>query len=287
MIANGGKRIRPVLVLLACESVGGKVDQAIHAAAAAELIHAFTLVHDDIMDSSKMRRGKPTVHIAWDTNTGILAGDVMIGLAMRLLEFSAENSPNGFAVLRAAHSGLIDVCEGQALDLRNADHRDISMDEYFAMIEKKTAKLLEMCVRIGGLLGNASVAELQVLVAFATKLGLAFQMQDDLLDLLGSEAFGKTQGGDIIEGKRTWFMLRLRDRQPSPLVEEFFVNNGLAAEHVPVVVASMHEVGIIDEGRSLIQKFTNHAFNSLNQLPESDARTMLDALAHQLLEREH
>ncbi|RPI65686.1 MAG: polyprenyl synthetase family protein, partial [Ignavibacteriae bacterium] len=138
LFVGGGKRVRPILTLLSCEAVGGNADHAMSAALAVELLHNFTLVHDDIMDRSPMRRGRPTVHTAFDENTAILSGDVMMGMAMRMLERSARHAPDPIDVITAFSTGLIDVCEGQALDMAFMTRSDVTADEYFHMIEQKT-----------------------------------------------------------------------------------------------------------------------------------------------------
>ena len=181
----GGKRVRPILTILACEIVGGTSEQAIPASVAVELLHNFTLVHDDIMDNSPMRRGRNTVHEQYDVNTAILSGDVMIGIALKHVEESAKYAKDPIRLMRAFSTGLIEVCEGQSLDVTLAEASDVKPDEYFTMIEKKTARLLEMSVAIGALIGQASEQQIDDVTTFAREVGIAFQLQDDLLDLHG------------------------------------------------------------------------------------------------------
>lgn len=290
----GGKRVRPILTLLACEAVGGDRRHAMSAAVAVEMLHNFTLMHDDIMDRSPMRRGRATVHMKYDENTAILSGDVMIGMALRLLERSAEHAPQPLEVIRAFTTGLIEVCEGQSLDMSLAERHDVTVDEYFTMIDKKTAKLLEMSVAIGASVAGATSEQLGHLTTFAREIGIAFQMQDDLLDLRGSEEFGKAPGGDIVEGKRTWLILRTRDkaRAAGPhmascaaVVDDFFANNGLPRERVADMAGCMHTLGVLEEAEAEIRRITEDAYDHLHALPVSPAREALEDLASKLVVR--
>ncbi|MBC8125482.1 MAG: polyprenyl synthetase family protein [Candidatus Kapabacteria bacterium] len=295
LFSSGGKRIRPLLTLLACESVGGSRDAAFPAAVAVELLHNFTLVHDDIMDSSLKRRGRDTVHVKWDQNAAILAGDVMMGMAMRLLMRSAHYAPKPLDVIDAFSTGLIEVCDGQALDLAFMERDDVTPEEYFTMIEKKTARLLEMSVAIGANVGGATNGRVTALRAFAREIGIAFQMQDDILDLTSPEAFGKQAGGDIVEGKRTWLMLECARRvredvdalsEHTSLISTFFANNGLDSEQVPRVISMMQTYGVTTDATALVEKYTNDAFEHLHQVPHNPARDMLEALAKMLMKRD-
>jgi geranylgeranyl diphosphate synthase type II len=287
----GGKRIRPVLVLLAAEAVGGKRSSAMHAALAAELMHNFTLVHDDIMDRSNLRRGRPTLHVRYGENAAILSGDVVFGIATRLVAMSAVHASDPAAVYDRFAKAFIEVCEGQAMDMAFMHRSDVTLDEYFHMIERKTAKLLEMCVAIGAMVGGGTAPQIEALRTFARDLGVAFQMQDDVLDLDGSEAFGKMPGGDLIEGKRTWLVLRARDmvRSSHPqyreLIDQFFAQGGATPEMVPHLRTALVEMGVVDEARGIVQHLTNDAYVHLRLLPHTLERDLLDELAHQLMGR--
>lgn len=291
---GGGKRVRPVLTLLACEAVGGDRAAALPAAIAVELLHNFTLVHDDIMDSSEKRRGRDTVHVKWDTNVAILSGDVMMGMALRLLMRSAQHAPRPLDVIDAFSTGLIEVCDGQALDLAFMERRDVTPEEYFAMIERKTARLLEMSVAIGANVGGATNGRVESLRTFARDIGIAFQLQDDVLDIIGSEQFGKMPGGDILEGKRTWLMLectrRVRERtdaseQHQQLLDAFYAGATLTKTDVPAVLAMLHEYNVITDATALVERYTNDAFAHLHALPSTPARDLLEGLGRQLMER--
>ena len=206
VLDGGGKRLRGALVILSCHAVGGRTEQALDTSAAIEIMHNFTLVHDDIMDSAPSRRGRPTVHIQWDINNALLTGDVLLGVAYETLLATRRRDVRPLVELFTA--GLIEVCRGQALDLEFERRSDVTVREYFRMIEKKTARLISLAAELGGILGGGRVKQVRALKAFGHHLGRAFQLQDDLLDVVGEEAqLGKTVGGDIIERKRTYLLL--------------------------------------------------------------------------------
>lgn len=317
LLNAGGKRVRPLLTLLCAQAVSENIteaqsaalEHAIPAAIAVELIHNFTLVHDDIMDRSELRRGQPTVHVKWSESAAILSGDVMIGLATRALSRSASHAKQPLAVVDAFSTGIVDVCDGQALDLALMSDPDVSIDDYFDMVTKKTSSLLEMSAVVGARIGGADDATTENLREFACGIGVAFQLQDDLLDLVGAEDFGKQPGGDIVEGKRTWLMLRTRalvSERTSALVSErtsdsseptgnsnsyaelisnFYTNNGLPRDRIAGLIDMMHDLGVIDEARALIERTTQDAFAHLHALPHTPARDMLEALANNLVAR--
>ena len=204
IMSGGGKRVRPILVLLSCEAFGGNMDNAIDAAIAVEILHNFTLVHDDIMDNASTRRGKETIHKKWDVNAAILVGDELIGLSYRSLLRSKTSNITG--VLKAFTDGVIEVCEGQALDKEFELSADVSIDDYKIMIRKKTAELLRTSSVMGAIIGNADKTGIDSISSYSENIGLAFQIQDDLLDVIADEGeFGKKIGGDILERKKPFF----------------------------------------------------------------------------------
>lgn len=203
-LASGGKRIRPMLVMLSCSLFSDKISTALPAAAAVEIFHNFTLLHDDIMDNAAVRRGKAAVHVKWSPNIAILSGDVMMILAYKLLsEVPAALLPQ---ILTEFNTMASDVCEGQQYDMDYESRDKVSMVEYMRMIELKTSVLLGSSAAIGAILGGASQEDLQTIKRFATEIGLAFQLQDDLLDSYGDAQLGKAIGGDILVGKQTFLM---------------------------------------------------------------------------------
>ncbi len=204
-LAGGGKRLRPMLVMLACGMFRDTIQHALPAAAAVEVFHNFTLLHDDIMDNALVRRGKPSVYAKWGQNVAILSGDAMLICAYRLLSgVPAAQLPR---ILQVFNEISLEVCEGQQYDMDFEQKDKVSVVEYMRMIELKTSVLLAGSAVIGAILGGASDEECRKLRRFAIELGLAFQLQDDLLDSYGDERLGKAIGGDILEGKQTYLMI--------------------------------------------------------------------------------
>ena len=210
-LAGGGKRIRPMLVLLACGIFSDNTNVAIPAAVAMEVFHNFTLLHDDIMDNAPMRRGKPSVSAKWGNCVAILSGDVMMISAYKYL--SEVPSQYLAQVLSIFNTMAIQVCEGQQYDMDFEQKDKVSVVDYMNMIELKTSVLLAASVHIGALIGGASDGDCRKLYRFAVELGLAFQLQDDLLDSYGdAQELGKSIGGDIVEGKMTFLMISAMSR---------------------------------------------------------------------------
>jgi len=205
MLTLGGKRIRPLFVLLAADLFNGKTDDAIPAALAIELFHNFTLVHDDIMDNAPLRRNQPTVHQKWNSSTAILSGDVMLVKAYQWIGKSKLCD----VILPVFSEMAAKVCEGQQWDLNYEMLNTISVQQYFKMIELKTAVLIAASMKIGALIGGAKEEDAKNLYEFGKNTGIAFQLQDDLLDVYGEEKkFGKQSGGDIISNKKTFLLLK-------------------------------------------------------------------------------
>lgn len=202
---GGGKRLRPVLLLLSYGLFADDYERALPAAVAIEVFHNFTLLHDDIMDNALLRRGKPSVYAKWGKNVAILSGDAMMIEAYRLL--GRTQTDNLSPILSVFSETALEVCEGQQYDMDFETKQKVSVVEYMRMIELKTSVLLAGAVVIGAMLGGASEEECKALRRFAIELGLAFQLQDDLLDSYGDERLGKAIGGDILEGKKTYLMI--------------------------------------------------------------------------------
>lgn len=211
ILSLGGKRIRPALVILACDLFEGAVESALIPALAIEVFHNFTLLHDDIMDRSEIRRGSPTVHVKYNENVAILSGDVMSILASRLI----NQSPG--VILNTVHDiftkTAMQVCEGQQIDMNFEDRLTVSEEEYLKMIELKTAVLIAASLKIGAILGGSSQKDAVDLYDFGKNLGLAFQLQDDLLDTYGEPSvMGKKLGTDIIDNKKTFLMIKALEK---------------------------------------------------------------------------
>jgi len=203
IINIGGKRLRPMTLLMIAEMFGGNVNDALPAAYAIELFHNFSLIHDDIMDDAPLRRGHTTVHEKWDTNTAILSGDAMLIYSYRFLNQACASS-NAIAVNKIFSDTAIKVCEGQQMDVNFESMSIVEESDYIEMIYKKTGALIEGAMMIGATLAGASVSDVKEIGAFAKKVGISFQIQDDILDAFGKKAaVGKRIGGDIVQSKKT------------------------------------------------------------------------------------
>lgn len=206
IMSLGGKRIRPLLLLMSNNAVGGDMSKALHAAMAVELFHNFTLLHDDIMDDAPLRRGQQTVHEKWNINTGILSGDVMMILAYTYLGKSAYAD---VAKLYTIFNKMAkEVCEGQQMDVDFETTDDVTIADYIEMIRLKTSVLIGAAIEMGALLGGASASTAHHLYEYGVNIGIAFQIQDDVLDTYGSPKVGKQKCGDIIQNKKTYLYLK-------------------------------------------------------------------------------
>ena len=257
-MSEGGKRLRPVLTLMACEAFGKSYEEAVKAGVALEMYHNFTLLHDDVMDNSDMRRGRPTVHRKWDANTAILSGDTMLTLATQLV-MNVDNSILR-DVLDTFNQMSIDVFEGQQMDMDFESRDDVSLDEYMTMITGKTSALLGCAAKIGAIVAGCSKQDAESMYRFGVALGLAFQIQDDYLDVYGDEAtFGKPIGGDILNNKKTFLML-------SALKADEEASNLRQTMQMPASVAKINAVreiydslGIPEICRKTIIEFSKEA----------------------------
>ena len=229
-LSNGGKRIRPLLTLLACNLFSEKIDQAIDAALAIEIFHNFTLLHDDIMDKADIRRGKPTVHKKWNENTAILSGDAMF---IKSYDFLLETKTEKFKeILQVFNNTALEVCEGQQYDMEFENRNDVSENEYLRMIELKTSVLLAAALKIGAIIGGAENADADLLYDFGRNIGLAFQLQDDMLDVYGSKnTFGKEIGGDIVANKKTFLLIKAK--QLSSIEDKRHIDSYLMDKKTP------------------------------------------------------
>jgi geranylgeranyl diphosphate synthase, type II len=284
VLDGGGKRLRPVLLLLAAEACGCPADDAMPAALAAEVFHNFTLVHDDIMDHAAERRGRPAVHVVWNESTAILTGDLMMGLAYNLL---AQTPRTDLAPLfDTFHRMVAAVCEGQALDEAFERRPDVTVEDYLDMISRKTGALLVCVLELGARIAGASGETLARLADAGRHLGRAFQIQDDLLDLTADDAdWGKTIGGDLVEGKKTFLLLRAVERASGAdreWFEQIAARPGLPPEHVPEARRRMAVLGVLDEAVAEVRRHSEAGIAALESLPETDAREALVWLAQRL-----
>ncbi len=295
VLASGGKRLRPILLLLAARIFGAADDDALPAALAVEVFHNFTLVHDDIMDSANERRGRPSVHVKWDENTAILCGDYLMGLSYALLAQAKPRAgaPCWDAVAAIGHFqdmlGLL--CEGQALDEVFEQRTDVSVREYLSMIDRKTGALLQASLEIGGMLGGADETHLKHLRTIGRHAGRAFQIRDDLLDLTAEDIrWGKVKGGDLIEGKRTYILLRAIERTHGAdrrWFERIIRGTGLPADQVDEVRERMQRAGVIEEAQDVVRRHTEEALHATLHLPDVSSSATLRGLLQRMQERMH
>jgi geranylgeranyl diphosphate synthase type II len=288
VLGGGGKRVRGVLALLAADAVGGCGADVVDAGAAVETLHNFTLVHDDIMDRADTRRGRPTVHTRWDEGTAILAGDVMIGLAYDAVLHSALDRK--LEIIDALNRGIIDVCEGQALDCELARRVSVSLEDYLHMIAMKTARLAETAAEVGAIAGGGSPEQIAALRSYARNVGLAFQIQDDLLDITAeSAAFGKKIGGDVIEGKRTYLLVRaletVGEAADREMLDWLVSANGLPESEVAAMRELYRRNGLLDDARAAVERYIDAAGRDIDTVADDDARAALRGFADMLLER--
>jgi len=291
VLAGGGKRLRAVLTLLSCEAVGGRLRDALHASAAVEIMHNFTLVHDDVMDHAPSRRGRPTVHIRWDLNSALLVGDVLLGLSYRhLLRTKSASLP---PLVSSFTTCVIEVCEGQALDLEFEDRTDVTVQAYFRMIGKKTGRLISLATELGARIGGGSPRQIAALARFGLYLGRAFQLRDDLLDVVADrKEFGKAIGGDIMEGKKTFLLLTAAGRargNDRALIQRVLRRQahtlGPSRKVVPTVTDIYRRYGVIADAQKLIGRNTGYATKALSSLPTTRTTAMLSWLADELAQR--
>ena len=287
ILEGGGKRIRPLILLLSCEAVGGAVRHALQAAVAIEILHNFTLVHDDIMDNAASRRGRPTIHTKWDANVAILVGDELLALAYRALLMT--KSHNIQKIAKVFTEGVVEVCEGQAYDKEFETRRAVRVNDYRLMIEKKTAKMVAVAAEIGALIGNGTVASIHALRQYGEYVGRAFQIQDDLLDIVANEReLGKALGGDLVEGKKTFLLLEALARaegREKRMLQAMVSDKGVPRRLVPEYRRIYYHTGAIDAARRRIERDIAQAKRELHGLPSSGAKAMLVWLADMLLHR--
>jgi geranylgeranyl pyrophosphate synthase len=252
-----GKKLRPLLTVLCGLTVGGDLNNLLPPAAAIELLHNFSLVHDDIMDNDETRRGKPTVHVKWDIGTAILAGDGLLGLAYRKL-LQTPNSTNTLLVSLFTEA-MLEICEGQALDKTFETQETVTENEYLEMISKKTATLIKLACEMGAIVAEASEKQINDLAQVGYNLGMGFQIQDDLLDILADEQLlGKKVGSDLAMNKKTIATIRLSQ------IPEFNIQDVSSIDHYKEFLS---KYGIIKDVNDLAESYFNKADTLLNDIP--------------------
>jgi geranylgeranyl diphosphate synthase type II len=289
IMSLGGKRIRPALVLMAADLFGADLNKAIPAALAIETFHNFTLIHDDIMDNAPLRRGKPSVHEKWGVNNAILSGDVM------MVESNKHLSMLDTAVLKDAlntfNATAQGVCEGQQLDMEFEERDFVSIEEYINMIRLKTAVLLGGAMKLGAQVAGATAEEAEQLYQFGENIGIAFQLQDDILDVYGDpEKFGKQVGGDIIANKKTLLLLKLKELAGDSDLQELEKQSVSQdfEDKISNTTLLYNKYNIRELATTEMRNYSEKAFNALSALavPEERKRELI-LLSNQLMNREH
>ena len=288
-LSLGGKRIRPVLMLMAYNLYQDNVDAILSQAAGLETYHNHTLLHDDVMDKADMRRNKPTVHNVWNENTAILSGDAMLILAYRLM---ADCPKDKLAdVLHVFTETTMEICEGQQWDMEFETRMDVKVEEYIEMIRLKTSVLLAAALKIGAMLGGASDEDAQKLYDFGVKIGLAFQLQDDWLDVYGDpKVFGKNIGGDILCNKKTYMLItaleEANEEQRAVLESWLAAHDYVPAEKIAAVTALYNEIGVGKRCQEKAEALNAEGFGILDSvnLPE-ERKAVLREYACSMLNR--
>lgn len=289
ILGLGGKRMRPVLTLMATDIFDCEVARALPAAMAVEVFHNFSLVHDDIMDDAPLRRGKETVHEKWNLNTGILSGDAMLILAYQYFE---QYPPEIFRDLAKLFSKTaIEVCEGQQWDVDFENRDDVTIPEYLKMIEYKTAVLVGAAMKMGAIIAETTAENGQLIYDFGINLGIAFQLQDDYLDVFGNpETFGKQIGGDIIENKKTYLYLKAmafaQKEEGEQLQHLYSIQPEDNRDKIDSVAAIFNTTSAAEATRQAIKEYTIKAFATLEKMQISDdKKAALRAFGADLMER--
>ena len=294
-LSTGGKRLRPRLALIAAELIvnggllnGDAIEQTLPAALALEVFHNFTLLHDDVMDRADLRRGLPTVHVKWNDNTAILSGDQMLIEAYKLLsQVPDDKLPK---VLRWFNEMATGICEGQQYDVDFEHMNQVSIEDYMKMIELKTSVLLANAMRIGGYIAGGNEMQLEALYQYGLHIGLAFQIQDDILDVYGDpKTFGKAIGGDICCNKKTFLLitaLETADAESKAELLQWMIATDQDKEKIAAVTKIYNRLGVRQAGEVAMEEHTAIALAQLDKLPENAATEKLRKLAEQLTSRQ-
>lgn len=265
-LSLGGKRIRPALALMACDLFGGKNEDVLQPALGLEVFHNFTLLHDDLMDEADRRRDKPTVHKLWNPNVAILSGDAMLICAYQLVA-----KANDKAILELFSRTALEICAGQQYDMEFESRSDVTEDEYIEMIRLKTAVLLACALKVGAMIGGASTADADALYDYGIHIGLAFQLQDDLLDVYGDpKTFGKNIGGDILCNKKTFLLinaLSAASEEQRQVMEDWMTRKTYdAQEKIAAFTNLYNELSIRDLTERRIEDYYRMASEDLARL---------------------
>ncbi|MGM0545115.1 MAG: polyprenyl synthetase family protein [Bacteroidota bacterium] len=289
-----GKRVRPYLTLIGAGLCEGHTDEALPAAISIELLHNFTLLHDDIMDCAEKRRGEPSVYKKWDSNTAILSGDAMYAKAFKQLQYYGESDSYTKEQYKTILDIFLDsaerVCEGQAFDLMFEDEPDVSIEAYLKMIEGKTAALISGALTMGGAVAGATENTLNELRFIGRKAGVAFQIQDDLLDAIADpDKFGKKRGGDIIEGKKTYLTLlaleRCNNDQKKKLIN-ILADPHCGSEGVDHIIRLYEQLNVLGDTEKAVQYHYQEALEHLDQFDNTKYKNEIISFFNRLISRE-
>ncbi len=290
LLESGGKRLRPLITLFVSDLFTGNKTNALPASAALEIFHNFTLAHDDIMDNSLMRRGKKTINSKWDNNTGILSGDVMLIISYEILNKYEDYKYILLSKQLTQTSRL--VCEGQQNDMDFSLKKNVLEDEYFEMIENKTAVLIGCSFMFGGIVSDLNTKDINILYEVGKNLGIAFQLEDDLLDCFGDESkFGKKIGGDIIEKKKTLLYIHTQSKLNNDKKVEFenifFSDNTVESIKIDSIKMFYKTSGAVEYLKNKVQEYSERAKKLINQMHIDDNKKLsLNKFSEQLLNRE-
>ncbi|MDR6222776.1 polyprenyl synthetase family protein [Methanococcoides alaskense] len=282
----GGKRLRPAVLMLSTEAVGGDPMSVIPAAVALELVHNFTLVHDDIMDNDDVRRGMPAVHVKWGSEGAILAGDTLYSKAFEILSVMEKDPGSILKCVALLSKTCTEICEGQWLDI-DFEKRDIvSEEEYLEMVEKKTSVLYGAAAKVGALLGGASDEVADAMYEFGRLVGISFQIQDDVIDMVTPEdILGKVRGSDLIEGKRT--LIAIHALNHGVELEIFGKGGSVSPEQIDEAVSILEDSGSIKYAQDLSTETLERGKRMLDILGDSEAKNILLAVADYMVTRNY
>ena len=285
LVDSGGKRLRPSMLLLAAEAAGGEALALAPAAVSIELVHNFTLIHDDIMDNADVRRGRPAVHKIWGQSGAILDGDTLYSKAFQVLGMTAASPERILGAMNMLSRTCTAICEGQWLDMEFESKDRVTENEYMEMIEKKTGVLYGASAGMGALLAGAPLEVVRALDEFGRLTGMGFQLQDDVIDLLTpEEVSGKKQGGDLIEGKKTLIMIHAF---ANDIVVPVFSKKDASAEEIFRSISILEGSGSIEYARSRAEEMVVQGKRALDVLPPSPAKETLLELADYMIRRRY
>ena len=292
LIKAGGKKIRPALVILTCQAVGGNVEEALKTAAAVELIHTFSLIHDDIMDEDDMRRGKPSVHVLWGEPMAILAGDTLFSKAFETIletRIDGVSYERVVGALKTVVDSCTKICEGQAFDMCFEGNFDVGEDEYMQMIYMKTGALIAAATKSGAIVGGGSPEQVEALAEYGRLIGLAFQIQDDYLDVVSDEEdLGKPVGSDVVEGKMTLMVVNaLSKASPEDKDELISILNAKSDTNVARAIELFEKYDSINYTHNISLQNVERAKELLDVVDDSPAKEALVMVADFMLERNH